>query len=409
MRIGRANPASLKETGSGHQLTKARSDFGILDRVNYGTAMTFVTPTLPAGTAGREHHRIIAGVGVGKGRDRWSADSPCQAADSLATSGTYQEHPNGDMDCLLAKFDSSGQRIWATYFGGAGNDWPYSCAVDIYGHIYLSGYTSSSSLIATPGSHQEVYGGDGDAFLARFDTTGQLVWATYYGGNCVEFYGNCAVGPNGEVYLSGETCSSNNISTPGSHQPDEGGSFDGFLAKFDSSGIQQWGTYYGGNQQDYFWACFVDATGNVLAAGGSESSNGISTTGSYQPYNAGIDDAILVKFLPSGQLLWGTYYGGSDVDLAREIAIDINNNIYVVGQTSSTNNIASPNAQQDTLGGGEADGFLVKFEDCPIPSPAGSISGQANICPPETAVYTVPLIDYATGYTWNRPNGMYYY
>ena len=84
----------------------------------------------------------------------------------------------------------------------------------------------------------------------------------------------------------------------------------------------------------------------------------------------------------------------------------MNTNIYVAGFTKSTNNIASSNGSQNTYGGGQYDGFLVKFEDCPIPSDAGAISGPVSICIPQTGVvYSVPVINYATGYVWSVPSG----
>ncbi|MEI7727477.1 MAG: SBBP repeat-containing protein, partial [Bacteroidota bacterium] len=349
------------------------------------------------------------GVGLEGTKIYCKTDSNCNIflsfpvnSDLLATPGTYREHPYNVPDCILAEFDSSGQRKWATYFGGEDDDWPYSCAPDNLGHVYLSGSTKSTSQIATPGSHQEFLGGQSDCFLARFDTLGQLEWATYYGGTTYEGYGFCSAGTNGEVYLCGQTASSNNISTPGSHQENLNGVRDAFLVKFNSSGVRQWGTYYGGTGMDDAFSVTLDKNGNILLTGPTTSTDNIATPGSYQPVLAGGTDAFLAKYTPGGQRLWGTYYGGSLEDQGWDVCTDQNTNIYVAGLTQSTNNIASSNGAQNTYGGGQEDGFLVKFEDCPIPSTAGAINGPVSICIPQTGVvYSVPVINYATGYVWS--------
>ena len=230
----------------------------------------------------------------------------------LATPGTFLDHVYSLPDCILAEFDSSGQRKWATYFGGENEDMPYSCAPDLYGHVYLSGDTKSLQNISTPGSHQESLAGPTDCFLARFDTLGQLEWATYYGGSSYDNWGFCSAGADGEVYLCGQTLSNNNISTPGSHQETFGGGYrDAFLVKFDSSGVRQWGTYYGGTDLDEAQSVTVDINGDILITGNTASINSIATPGSYQPGLSGGTDTFLAKFTPGGQRLWGTYYGGS--------------------------------------------------------------------------------------------------
>jgi len=327
-------------------------------------------------------------------------------SDSLATPGTYMDYPYSIPDCILAEFDSTGQRKWATYFGGEANELIWSCTPDNYGYVYLSGWTFSLTNIATPGAHQQYMAGQGDCFLARFDTTGQLEWATYYGGPGADFNGYCSAAVSGDVYLCGSTASANNISTPGSHQENYGGgALDAFLVKFDSSGIRQWSTYYGGTGMDHGLAVTADVNGNMLMCGSTESNGNIATSGAYQLDKLGQTDAFLVKFTPNGVRLWGTYYGGSIIDSGNDLCTDVNTNIYMTGQTNSPDFIASANGEQTFLGGAN-DAYLVKFEDCPIPSVAGVISGPNSICIPQTGVvYTVPVINYATGYVWSVPSG----
>ncbi|MEI6899015.1 MAG: hypothetical protein WCL00_03995, partial [Bacteroidota bacterium] len=328
--------------------------------------------------------------------------------DTLSTPGVHQIALSGQADGILARFDSSGQRIWSTYYGGEFDDYPYSCATDGNGHVYISGFTRSLNGIASPGCHQPAYGGIDDCFLASFDTTGQLLWGTYYGGSNHELYGSCAISPGGDVYLSGQTSSFNNISTSGTQQPAYGsGAWDGFLAKFDVNGMRQWGTYYGGSGEDVGWQCTTDINNNVILCGHTSSFNNISTPNAFQPiFGGGGIDAFLVKFNPGGQRMWGTYYGGSGDDDGKGLCIDINQNVYLTSGTSSLNNMATPGAQQTTYGGGINDAYLIKFKDCPIPSPAGLITGITEICLPASNVsYSISAINYATGYLWSIPGG----
>jgi hypothetical protein len=101
------------------------------------------------------------------------------------------------------------------------------------------------------------------------------------------------------VYLGGETGSTNAIATEGSHQSSYGGGdWDAFLVKFNSSGVRQWGTYYGGSNWDLGRSVAVDGSWNVYLGGWTYSTNAIATTGSHQSsYGGGDWDAFLVKFI----------------------------------------------------------------------------------------------------------------
>ena len=138
-------------------------------------------------------------------------------------------------------------RQWGTYYGGTGQDYGLSCATDTSGNIYLAGITRSTSGIATTGAHQTNHGGYRDAFLVKFNSSGVRQWGTYYGGTREEYGNSCATDASGNIYLSGFTSSTSGMATTGAHQATfGGGDWDAFLVKFNSSGVRQWGTYYGG-------------------------------------------------------------------------------------------------------------------------------------------------------------------
>jgi hypothetical protein len=206
---------------------------------------------------------------------------------------------------FLVKFNSSGVRQWGTYYGGSGVEYGYSCPIDAAGNVYLAGYTNTNTgtVIATAGAHQTVYGGGtNDAFLVKFNSSGVRQWGTYYGGLGDDQTYPCRLDATGNAYLAGFTSSNTGtvIATAGVHQPTFGGGvYDAFLAKFNSIGIREWGTYYGGTGNDYWYGCATDATGNAYLAGrtASGTSTVIATPGAHQTiYNTGDMDAFLVKF-----------------------------------------------------------------------------------------------------------------
>jgi hypothetical protein len=217
--------------------------------------------------------------------------------------------------------------------------------------VYLAGYTNSTTGtdIATTGAHQSANGGNDDAFLVKFNTSGVRQWGTYYGGSGVDEGWSCSTDASGNVYLAGVTSSNTGtvIATTGAHQSTNGGGTDAFLVKFNTSGVRQWGTYYGGSGSEEGNSCSTDATGNVYLAGYTPSNTGtvIATTGAHQSaFGGGFDDAFIVKFNASGIRQWGSYYGGSGDDRGYSCSTDASGNVYLAGYTHTNTGtvIASP-------------------------------------------------------------------
>lgn len=99
------------------------------------------------------------------------------------------------------------QRIWGTYYGGEDWDGVRCIASDVWGNIYISGMTQSQSGF-TSGGFQNVYGGGtGDAYLVKFNSSGNRLWATYYGGTELDESYDITIDPSGNVYITGRTYS----------------------------------------------------------------------------------------------------------------------------------------------------------------------------------------------------------
>jgi hypothetical protein len=278
-----------------------------------------------------------------------------QSTSGIATTGAYQTtYGGGVRDAFLAKFNSAGAIQWATYYGGSGWDDAVCVAADGAGDVYITGYTPSLSAIATPGAYQTICGGGGDAFLAKFNSSGAIQWATYYGGSGDD--GD--IGGNGvetdciwNVYITGNTGSTSAIATPGAYQTTYGSVF---LAKFNSVGAIQWGTYYGGSSggDNNGAGVATDGSGNVYITGETQNTSAIATPGAYQTtYGGGLWDAFLAKFNSLGAIQWATYYGGSGDDEGYGVTADCSGNVYITGVTNSASAIATSGAYQATFGG----------------------------------------------------------
>ena len=288
---------------------------------------------------------------------------------------------------FLLKMNSLGQRQWATYYGNDVYVIGTGLACDTKGNVYLAGGTMADTAIASTGAHQTTYGGgtERDAYLVKFSGTGQRLWGTYYGGNGEDIAYALACDTSDNIYMVGRTRSNTNIASTGSHKTTLVGTEVFFAAKFNSSGVRQWGTYYGENATpQYGWMPYmsasVDLSGNLYFATNVSIFPStvtlpadMTTTGSFQPAHAGKYDVLLVKLNKDGVRQWGTYYGGAKEDLVvREaLANDKWGNVYLYGRTNSASGIASTGSHQATLGGGGTvfidsahyggDGFLAKF------------------------------------------------
>src|ERR1035438_2228401 len=99
---------------------------------------------------------------------------------NIATAGAFQTTIGSPTDGFFVKFDGNGQRLWGTYFGGTSGDFIYAITVDQAGNIFIVGTTGSTTGIASPGAFQTMKHGGMDSFIVKFDTSGSRLWGTYY-------------------------------------------------------------------------------------------------------------------------------------------------------------------------------------------------------------------------------------
>ena len=169
-----------------------------------------------------------------------------------------------------------------------------------------------------------------------------LVYSTYLGGAGQDQGNGIAVDAAGNVYVTGFTTSTN---TPGPGFPtmnpiqvDNNGSFDVFVTKINAAGnALVYSTYLGGTGLDQGNGVAVNAAGNAIVTGRTQSTN-FPTLNAIQLNNNGLDDVFVTKINAAGNaLVYSTYLGGSSADFGNAIAVDSAGNAYVTGSTGSSN------------------------------------------------------------------------
>jgi len=271
---------------------------------------------------------------------------------SYATTGAYQtsiasnSYPYLTSNAIIVKFDPNGNRLWGTYYGGEGLNILTNIKIDYQNNVIITGSTQSKSNISTIGTYKTILTDDSDAFIAKFNNSGLRLWGTYFGGESSESTYALDVDNNNNIYIVGSTSSNTNIAINSNFQTQLNDGYyksDGFLSKFSADGNLVWSTYVGGEGRDVLKTLVVK--GNYLVTGGyTESFNNIATVGVFQESHDPIEhsDGFINKFSLDGQRLWSTYYGGEQVDDIYALQVDDEDNIYIGGQTASTNNMTTP-------------------------------------------------------------------
>ena len=385
---------------------------------NAGLADIFVTKIDAAG-ANIIYSTYIGGSGQDRG-DGIALDSSGNAyvvgrVDSASinfptTVGSFATtYRGGDFDGVVVKLNGQGNGlVYSGYLGGEENDSVEGVTVDATGRAYVTGGTKSTGFPTSIGAYQPTRAGDTDAFLTQINATGSaLLYSSCLGGFGTDRGSGVVIDGSGNAYISGFT-SSSDFPTDNAFQSSFGGSFDAFLAKFDTnaSGAASlvFCTYLGGTGDDKSFGLAADSSATNLYLMGQTSSNNFPLLVPVQPAFGGSFDAFIAKFSSSGTKTYATYLGGTGDDRGTGIAVNAAGAIYVTGFTSSTN-FPTATPLQISNGGG-FDAFLAKL------NPSGSallystyLGGSVNESNTTAVVSTNPLaLDsvsdaYLTGFT----------
>lgn len=300
------------------------------------------------------------------------------------TAGAYDvSYSGGETDVSITKFSPTGNALmYSTYLGGSNTEAPHSLIVDSNGNLFVMGTTSSNNFPTSAGCYDNSFNGGSsvtpngftytagsDIFIAKFNSTGaSLLGGTFVGGTgndgfninatlshnySDEMRGEIVLGPSGEIYVCSSTSSTNFPATAGALAMVAPGGQNGCAFKMDSNlATLQWSTYIGGTNADAAYSIKPSPGGNVFVTGGTLSTDFPVTAGTLSNTNAGGADGFVISLSgTNGSQVAGTYLGTTAYDQAYLLEIDLNDDVYVAGQTKgaypvSAGVYSNPNSSQ---------------------------------------------------------------
>jgi hypothetical protein len=318
--------------------------------------------------------------------------------------GGAQPMPGGAADGFVTRLNSTLTAIGqSTYLGGGGGETVHALAIHpTTGDVYAVGDTSSSTNFpGTTGGAQPIHGndfGNSDAFVARLNAgLTAVVQSTYLGGNNQETAEAVAIHPTtGDVYVAGWTESTNFPGTSGGAEAQHTGGDAVFVARLDSglTTLTQ-STYLGINADRAFALAIHPSTGEVYVAGQTSTTNLAGTTGGAQSTLAGPQDGFVAR-LNAGltTLQQATYLGGGSNDVVNALAIHpTTGDVYVAGYTFSTNFPGTAGGAQAATGG-SSDAFVARL--------TANLAAAAQA----SATLTVSLFGSGSGTVVSNPAGI---
>lgn len=249
---------------------------------------------------------------------------------------------------------------YSTYLGGTGGDYARAITVDASGNSYVTGRTASTNF-PTVSPYQTDAGGD-DAFIAKIDPAGtSKIYSTYIGGSSHETGASIEVDLAGNVFVAGETESSD-FPVVSPSQALSGGGQDAFILNLNSTGsAMTFSTYLGGTWGESAHDIAIDVTGTAVVAGSTNSLN-FPTVSALQGALGGTNDAFLAKINPaSSTVVYATYWGGSEHDGGASVDLDAAGNAYLVGRAGISSTDFPTVSPFQATSGGLYDAFISKI------------------------------------------------
>lgn len=265
-------------------------------------------------------------------------------------------------DVALSKFNAAGTAfIFSTYLGGSGNETPHSIVSDANGNMYLLGVTSSPNFPTLSTCYDNTFNSGptvepdnlkfigSDIYVIELNPTGTAVLAsTFVGGSGSDginfgtlqynygdnFRGEIIV-DDSFVYFSSVTQSAD-FPVVSASQPNLNGVQDAVVVKMTKNlSSIVWSTYYGGSGDESGNGIQLSGNGSVYVAGGTNNGGlNLGLSGWDNTYHGNRDGFLLRLDATTGALLNGTYIGTSDYDQSYFVQIDVDNDVYVFGQTA---------------------------------------------------------------------------
>ena len=246
--------------------------------------------------------------------------------------------------------------------------WPTAMDVDTAGRIYLAGIICEATLPVTANAAQSAYRGGCDGFVAILAPDRRLQYASYLGGSQQDRIWAIDADASGNVYVGGDTASSNFPTTAGTFDATCGatgdcsasGGIDGFVTKIAPTGAVVYSTFLGGSNYDFVLGVAVDSSGRAHLAGYTSSADFPTTAGAVSATYQRSYDAFYTRLdAPGATVSYSTYISGGGDDYAAAVALDAAGAAYITGATESAN-LTTLMAMQPSLRG-TSDAWLMKI------------------------------------------------
>ncbi|MHA1940351.1 MAG: SBBP repeat-containing protein [Candidatus Hodarchaeales archaeon] len=275
-------------------------------------------------------------------------------------------------ELYVAKISANGSQLVFSTFICSTNDafsdgsLP-SIALDSTGNVILAASTTSDDFETTAGAINATRIGARDIIVAKISADGsELLYGTFFGGSDEEMVTALEIDGEGNIFLAGQTESTDFMTTAGAYnQSHSGPSPDGldvFVVKIYSNGSLAYSTLFGGTGNESYPFLTLDSQGDVIIAGGTSSTDMFTTADALYPSPIGGDgyifgdylegkDDFIVKFSANGsKVLYSTYIGGNQNEYINTLTLDSEDNIYIGGSTSSGDFPVTPGVIRETNG-----------------------------------------------------------
>jgi uncharacterized protein (TIGR03437 family) len=361
---GETYSASFPVTPGGYQTVKSGSSDAFVAKLNpAGTALLYAT------FLGGGSPEQVNGIAVDLSGNAFVTGKTI-STNFPVTSGAVQRVAGGggpyNTDAFVAKLNSGGATLgYCTYLGGGYNDEGFDIAVDSSGNAYVAGWTAGG-FPTTAGALQTRAQGQNDAFVAKLNPTGAtLLYSTYLGGSAYDVAYGIAVDAAGNAHVTG-FAGSKDFPTAAPYQGSLKGSEDAFVAKLNAFGSALvYSTYLGGDGSESRPDIALDAAGNAVVVGTTDSEN-FPVVAAFQPKLAKgsfSKDAFVTRISSDGTALtFSSYLGGRSLDAAAGVAVGSDGMIYVAGNTLSDNFPRVDPARPRLPDGREYDSFIVRID-----------------------------------------------
>lgn len=242
----------------------------------------------------------------------------------------------GDNDIILAKYDLSGNLIWAKSEGAHYSEKALGVTYDNAGNVYMCGYYKDTCHFS---GTTTLYGsGDSDMFIAKYDASGNFQWVKKVGGPGRDEMKSIKCDGNGNIYVCG-FYSNGAVFGSQTYSVSSGSYYDAFVAKYSSTGNLLWVTTAGGDYDEVAWDITIDNAGLIYTTG---EFNASAMFGATQLITSGNADIFIACYDANGSTQWAKRAGGALIDRARGIGTD-GTNFFITGQFGGSASFGSTN------------------------------------------------------------------